>query len=128
MLVSSIVLYSTPAQVLGKQGIVDVLVRLFMTSGDDLDMQTQCLFAFYRISCHGKTRAALLAHPEVMEAVLRHSTSKNAILNGMANAVLDAIVTFDRQSAENLRLPRFDAFNQEWLLAIANPEPDEGTK
>jgi hypothetical protein len=43
-------------------------------------------------------------------------------VNGIAHAVLDAIVTFDRQSAEQLRMPRFDAFNQDWLAAIATLE------
>jgi hypothetical protein len=130
MFISSIVLYSAAAQALGKLGIVDLLVRLFLKYADDLDMQTQCLFAFFRISCHSETRAALLTHPEVVDAVLRHSISKNAVLNGIANAVVDAIVTFDRQSAERLKLPRFECFNQEWLLAVDSPEgtADEAPK
>jgi hypothetical protein len=66
---------------------------------------------------------ALLGRPDVIDTVLKHSTSKNAVLNGIAHSVLDAIVTFDKLSAERLKLPRFDAFNQEWLAAIANPDP-----
>jgi hypothetical protein len=127
MFVSALVLYSAAAQTLGKRGIVDVLVRVFFKHLNDLDIQSQCLFAFFRLICHSETRAALLAHPEVIDVVLKHSTSKNAVLNGIAHSVLDAIVTFDRQSAERLKLPRFDAFNQEWLAAIAStetPSPD----
>jgi KaiC/GvpD/RAD55 family RecA-like ATPase len=122
MFVSALVLYSAAAQALGKRGVVDRLVDVFFWHAADLDVQSQCLFAFFRIVCHADTRAALLAHQEVVDAVLRHSTSKNAVLNGIAHAVIDAIVTFDRQSADRLKLPRFDAFNQEWLAAIAASE------
>jgi hypothetical protein len=123
MFVSSLVLYSAAAQGLGKHGIVDLLVKDFFWHADDLDVQSQCMFAFFRLVCHGDTRAALLAKREVIDTILKHSTSKNAVLNGIAHSVLDAIVTFDKQSAERLKLPRFDAFNQEWLAAITNPDP-----
>jgi hypothetical protein len=119
MFISALVLYSAAAQALGKRGIVDALVKVFFWHLDDLDIQAQCLFAFFRVICHSETRTALLAHPEVIDVVLKHSTAKNAVLNGIAHAVLDAIVTFDRQSAERLKGPRFDAFNHEWLAAIA---------
>jgi hypothetical protein len=122
MFISSLILYSAAAQTLGKLGIVDLMVNLFFWHAQELDIQAQCLFGFYRLVCHADTRTTLLTHPEVVEAVIRHSASRNAIVNGMANAVIDAIVTFDRHAAERLKLPRFDAFNQEWLTAIANSE------
>jgi hypothetical protein len=122
MFISAMVLYSAAAQSLGKQGIVERLISVFSWHADDLDVQSQCMFAFFRMISHADTRTALLAHRDVIDTVLKHSTSKNAIVNGIAHAVLDAIVTFDRQSAERLKLPRFDAFNQEWLAAISTSE------
>jgi hypothetical protein len=119
MFTSALVLYSTAAQVLGKRGIVDVLIKVFTRHANDMDIQSQCMFAFFRLTCHSETRAALLAHREIVGIVLKHSTSKNAVLNGIAHSLLDAMMTFDRQSADKLLMPRFDAFNQEWLSAIA---------
>jgi hypothetical protein len=118
MFVSSLVLYSATAQVLRKMKIVDVLVAVFTNLPDELDIQTQCLFAFYRLISHSDTRAELLKHQEIVEAVIRHSRSHNGILNGIANSVLDAMVTFDKSSAERLKGPRFDAFNHEWLQGL----------
>jgi hypothetical protein len=36
----------------------------------------------------------------------------------MANAVIEALDAFHRKSALQIQLPRFDAFNQEWLEAV----------
>lgn len=118
MFVSSVVLYSRPAQVLGQFKIVDLAVKIFMHHKDDLDIQTQCLFAFYRFVCHTDTRTALISHQEIVDAVIQHSASKNAVLNSIGNSVLDALVTFDKNYANRIKQPRFDAFNQEWLQAI----------
>jgi hypothetical protein len=120
MLIASLVLYSPCAQELQKVGIVDRLVVLFSNTPEELDLQTQCLFAFYRLVCHSATRTALLKHEEIVDLVIRHSRSHNAVLNGIANSVLDALVTFDRTFADTLRLPRFDAFNLEWIQAVNN--------
>jgi hypothetical protein len=120
MLIASLVLYSPCAQELLKVGVVDHLVPLFSTNPEELDLQTQCLFAFYRLVCHSATRTALLKHEEIVDLIIRHSRSHNAVLNGIANSVLDALVTFDRSLAEKLRLPRFDAFNLEWIQAVNN--------
>ena len=118
MLVSSFVLYSAPAQVLGKFKIVDLIVSIFMAHPNEIDLQTQCLFTFYRFVCHTESRSALISHPEIVDIIIQHSASKNAILNSIANAVLDALVTFDKTYAQKIKIPRFDAFNQEWLTAI----------
>jgi cell division protein ZapA (FtsZ GTPase activity inhibitor) len=122
MLISSLVLYSPCAQEIQKAGMVDHLVQLFSASQNELDLQTQCLFAFYRLACHSATRAALLKHAEIVDVIIRHSRSHNAVLNGIANSVLDALVTFDRALADKLRLPRFDAFNYEWIQVV-NTKP-----
>jgi hypothetical protein len=122
MFVSALVLYSAAAQALGKRGIVEIIIRVFLTHSEDLDVQAQALFVFFRLACHSETRAALLARPEVVELVIKDSISKNSVVNSIANSVLDAIVTFDRQSAERLRVPRFDAFNHEWLAGVASTD------
>ncbi|EAY01407.1 hypothetical protein TVAG_230110 [Trichomonas vaginalis G3] len=124
MFVSSVVLFSKPAQELEEQGIVKHVVGVFMQYNDDLDIQTQCLFCFYRFVCHTETRKALISHNEIINAVIKHSGSKNSVLSQMANSVLDALVTFDRGWAEKIRKPRFEAFNWEWISIIDK----QGTK
>lgn len=118
MLVSSFVLYSAPAQKLGKFKIVDLVVNVFLWHQNEYDIQTQCLYTFYRFVCHTDSRTALISHPEIVDAIIQHSASKNPVLNGIANAVLDALVTFDKTYADKIKGPRFDAFNQEWLKEI----------
>jgi hypothetical protein len=78
-----------------------------------LDVQSLCLFAFFKTLGQADRRAASLAHQEIVDAVFTNSTSMNAVLNGIAHAVIDAIMTFDRQSADKLKLLCFDAFDQE---------------
>lgn len=128
MLVSSFVLYSAPAQKLGKFKIVDLVVNVFLWHHNEYDIQTQCLYTFYRFVCHTDSRTALISHPEIVDAIIQHSASKNSVLNGIANAVLDALVTFDKTYAEKIKGPRFDAFNQEWLTAIKNHKVEANQK
>lgn len=118
MLISSLVLYSEPAKKLGKYKIVDLIVNIFLLHHNEYDIQAQCLYTFYRFVCHTDTRAALISHPEIVDAIIQHSASKNAVLNGIANAVLDALVTFDKTYADKIKEPRFHAFNKEWLETI----------
>jgi hypothetical protein len=118
MFISAIVLYSEVARVLSEFAIVALVANLFTERRDDLDMQTQCLFAFYRFACHVATRNELAGRVDVMDLVIQHSTSKNAVVNKTANSVLDVLGTFDEAIAARLRLPRFDTFNHEWLQAV----------
>jgi hypothetical protein len=118
MVVAALVVYSAAAQVFQKLGVVDALAAVFSQYSGELDIQAQCMFAFYRAVCHSETRAKLLGRPAVIKAILKHSASKNAVLNAIAHSVIDAIVTFDPKSARALRAPRFDTFNQEWIQAI----------
>lgn len=118
MFVSSVVLYSAPAGVLGKENIVDRIVDVFMWHEDDIDMETQCLFAFYHFICHTATRNALISHQEIVDKIIQDSASKNHVLKSIANSVLEALVTFDKEWSDKIRRPRFIAFNQEWLQAI----------
>ena len=129
MFVSSIVLFSAPAQVFESQNIVKHVVNVFMQRSDDLDIQTQCLFCFYRFVCHTETRKALISHNEIVNAIIQHSGSKNQVLASMANSVLEALVTFDRGWAERIRKPRFVAFNKDWIQAIENRDkPNKSPK
>ena len=119
MFVSAIVLYSVPAQVLEKNRIVDHIVQLFLLHKNEPDIQAQCLFTFYRFICHTNTRNSLIAHSEIVDAVIQHSAARNAVLNQIGNAVLDALVTFEKSYAEKIKAPRFNAFNQDWLQSMA---------
>ena len=119
MFVSAIVLYSVPAQVLDKLKIVDLVVQLFLLHKSELDIQAQCLFTFYRFVCHTNTRNSLISHSEIIDAVIQNSASKNSVLNQIGNAVLDALVTFEKSYADKIKSPRFNAFNQEWLQTMS---------
>jgi hypothetical protein len=118
MFIGSLVLYAAAAQVLGGLGIVERLASVFAWHSDNLDIQAQCMFAFCRLISHAQTRAALLARTEIIDVVLRLSTAKNAVMNQVANAVIEAIFVFDKDAAERLKLPRFDHFNHEWLAVM----------
>jgi hypothetical protein len=118
MFVGTVVLYSKPAQDMAKMGVVDTVVNLFLLRQDELDYVVQILFVFYRFICHSDTRQALLAHQDIVDRMVKLSASRNPVVNAMANTVLDTLITFDPSYREKLKLPRFDAFNQEWLQAI----------
>jgi hypothetical protein len=117
MFVSSVTLYSEPAKILGAS-IVAGIVNVFTWYTEDLDIQTQCMFAFYRFICHSDSRSALLNSPSVINGVIEHSASQNAVVNSMANAVLEVLVCFEKEWSERIKRPRFLAFNQEWLRAL----------
>jgi hypothetical protein len=117
MFVSSVILYSEPAKILGGP-IVDGVVKVFTWSPDDLDIQTQCLFAFYRFICHTDSRSALVGSPGIVEAIIRHSSSRNPVLSGMANSVLEVLVTIEKEWSERIKRPRYMAFNDEWIRAL----------
>jgi hypothetical protein len=117
MFVSAISLFAEPAKAVLECGLVELIADIFVLH-DDLDMQAQCLFAFQRFFCHSGTRAELLKRGDALERVVKTTASSNAVLNRMANAVVEALDDFDRKSAVQIQLPRFDAFNQEWLEAI----------
>lgn len=117
MFVSSVVLYSEPAKNLGSQ-IVDRVVDVFLWNPDDLDIQVQCLFAFYRFICHSDSRNRLIGHKEIVDTVIQHSASRNAVVSSISNSVLDSLVTFDQEWKEKIKRPRYMAFNQEWIRAI----------
>lgn len=128
MFVSSVVLFSAPAHDLEEQNIVQHVVSVFLQFIDDLDIQTQCLFCFYRFVCHTDTRKSLIAHSEIINAIIKHSGSKNAVLSQIANSVLDFLVTFDKEWAEKIRKPRFEAFNWEWISIIDKQAKEESKK
>ena len=117
MFVSSVVLYSEPAKTLGPQ-IVDRVVDVFLWNPDDLDIQVQCLFAFCRFICHGDSRHRLIGHKEIVDTVIAHSASRNAVVSSIANSVLESLVTFDKEWKEKIKRPRYMAFNQEWIRAV----------
>jgi hypothetical protein len=119
MFISGIALYSEAAKALGTR-IVDCIVDAFMLHQDDLDIQTQCLFAFCRFICHTDSRAALTKRQGIIQAVIKHSASRNSTLNGTANAALEALGTFDKEWKTKIRQPRYQAFNQEWIRSMAH--------
>lgn len=118
MLVSSIVLFSKPSEEFRKHGIVEGVVNVFLSHSDDIDIQTQCLFCFYRFACHTETRntlISLLSQNKITNVIIQHSGSKNKVLNSMANSFLDMLVTFDQKWADIIKKPRFIAFNKDWI-------------
>jgi hypothetical protein len=96
MFVAAAVLYSKAAKTLGAR-VVGCVVDGFLGNLDDLDIQTQVMFAFYRFIRHTESRAALLANRGIIDAVIRHSASRNAVLSEMAIAVLEALLSFDNE-------------------------------
>lgn len=118
MFVSSVVLYSQPAAIMEEHNIVEKTVGVFLQHPQDLDIQTQCLFAFYRFVCHTETRKALMAHDEIVKSIISHSGSRNSVLCEIANSVLNALLIFDKEWADKIKRPRFEAFNHEWIHAI----------
>jgi hypothetical protein len=117
MFVSSVILYSEPAKILGAQ-IVAGIVNVFSWYPEDLDIQTQCMFAFYRFICHTESRAALVNRPGIVETVIQHTASQNTIVSDMANSVLEVLTCFEREWRERIKRPRYMAFNQQWLRAL----------
>lgn len=115
MFVSSISLFKEPAKILQEAKIVEKVINVFKWHSDDVDIQTQCMFSFYRFIIHSDSRSDLLKHDEVIDMIIRHSASRNAVLNSIANTVLEALEIFDKNTAEKIKLPRFEAFNEEWL-------------
>lgn len=115
MFISSVALFSSPAKEIQKNNMVDGVVNVFRLNPNDLDVQTQCMFAFYRFIIHGETRKSLLECDDVIDTVISHFSSKNQVVSEMAGHVLDALVTFSKEHVDIIRLPRFVAYNNEWL-------------
>ena len=76
------------------------------------------MFCFYRLICHTETRKSLISHSEIINNIIIHSGSKNIVINSIANNVLDALITFDKEWNEKIKKPRFIAFNNEWIQNI----------
>ena len=112
--VGSLALFSASAATLTQAGLIPALVRL-LVSKTDLDVLTQVMFAFSRLTIHTASRAELLKRNDAIEAVLKHSSSRNAGLASIAGELLSTIGVFDRTWAEKLKTPRFDAYNSEWM-------------
>jgi hypothetical protein len=117
MFVAAAVPYSEAAKTLGARA-VGCVVDVFLGNLDDLDIQTQAMFAFHRFIRHTESRAALLANRGLIDAVIRHSASSNAVVSEMANAVLEPLVSFNKEWLDKIRKPRYEAFNQEWIKSI----------
>ena len=115
MFVSSVALYKEPVTILQDSKVIDKVINVFKWHSDDIDIQIQCLFAFYRFIVHSVSRADLLSHDEVIDRIIQHSASKNATLSSIANTVLEALEIFDKKTAAKIKLPRFVTFNSEWL-------------
>jgi hypothetical protein len=60
--ISDIVPYSDAAKALSESGVVALVSSLFVERSGDLDMQTQCPFAFCRFACHVAGRNELVGH------------------------------------------------------------------
>ncbi|KAH0791120.1 kinesin-associated protein 3-like [Histomonas meleagridis] len=88
--VSSVVLFSEPAKVLVNEGIVAKIIDVFKWYPEDLDIQTQCLFAFYRLVIHKESRNELLEHSEVINKIIQHSSAKNKLSNSL-NKLTDSL-------------------------------------
>jgi hypothetical protein len=101
-------------------GIMDLLIDLFLGYQDDLEMQTQCLFAFYRLIPYDEPRVRLLRRSEIFPIVARLALSNSSNVSGISYALVDAIELFDKNMALQLRFTMFDAFNAEWMEAIGN--------
>jgi hypothetical protein len=119
MFVSSVVLWAEPAKTMGP-GIVTRVVDVFWWFPDDLDIQAQCMFCFVRFICHGETRAALLSRPKVIDVVLQHYSSQNLVLSSIANSLINILVAIDSLWQARIQLPRFMAFNKDWLKTIGS--------
>jgi hypothetical protein len=98
--------------------MVDGVVNVFTYNPSDLDIQTHCLFAFYRFACHTDSRSALIGGLGIVDAIIRHSSSWNPVLSGMANSVLEVLVIIEREWSERIKRPRYMAFNDEWNRAL----------
>ncbi|OHT00783.1 hypothetical protein TRFO_07762 [Tritrichomonas foetus] len=115
MFVSSVSLFKEPAKTLQEAKVVDKVINIFKWHSEDIDIQIQCMFAFYRFIIHSDSRSDLLKHDEIIDMIIKHSASRNAVLNSIANTVLEALEIFDKKTAAKIKFPRFVAFNEEWL-------------
>jgi hypothetical protein len=103
---------------LNRLGIVDLLVNTILSCPDDVDMQVQCLFAFYRMMPYDDPRVRLLRRTEIFPVIARAASSQNEGVSRIGCELVEAIEVFDPGLAENLRFPIFDTFNGEWIEAI----------
>lgn len=115
MLCGSLLLYSKPAKLLVSKNIVPLTLNVYNNFSDDYDMETQCLYCFYMFIIHGDSRKQLLEDKSIVDKVIAQSGSTNVVLADMASKVLDVLMIFDKSIPEKIRLPRFLAYNQDWL-------------
>jgi hypothetical protein len=121
MFISSVVVFPEAVQQLMALDVVTLVLLVMSRYPEDLDIQTQGLFAFYRMTYCPESRGSVVGNKRVLDAALVCAASKNAIINQAANLMLDAAAALDPKCAGVLKLPRFDAFNQEWMQIMGRP-------
>lgn len=115
MLITSVLLFKEPAKIVLAAKVVDKIVNVFRWYTDDIDIQIQCMFNFYRLIIHSDSRVELLKNDDVIDMIIKYSASRNAVMNSIANTILEALEIFDKKTAQKIKFPRFEAFNEEWL-------------
>jgi hypothetical protein len=121
MFISSVVVFPEAVQQLMALDVVTLLLLVMSRYPEDLDIQTQALFAFYRMTYCPESRGSVVRNKKILDAALVCAASKNAVINQAANLMLDAAAALDPKCAGVLKLPRFDAFNQEWMQIMGRP-------
>jgi hypothetical protein len=117
MFLSGVCLTEDIADTMHRLGIVDLLMNVFLTCRDDMEIQVQCLFAFYRLMPYDQPRGRMMKRVEIFPVIAQLAISPSQVVSRIGWALIEAIEVFDPQLSARLRLPMFDSFNEEWMQA-----------
>ena len=132
MLVGTILSSDKCAQIIAKSMIIKLLHNLLSEKQEDDELVLQIMFDFYKTLLFQETRVIVLEHTQVIKYLMELLQDKNPRIRKMADSVMELAQEFDSQWSEEIRLKRFQLYNQDWLKAVEQidaaeyGEEDEG--
>lgn len=118
ILVGTILSSDKCALVIAKSMIIKLLHNLLSEKQEDDELVLQIMFDFYKTLLFQETRVIVLEHTQVIKYLMELLQDKNPRIRKMADSVMELAQEFDSQWLEEIRLRRFQLFNQDWIKTI----------
>ena len=104
---------------LANSGLVDSLAQLMEYQKGDDDMMLQLCYTFYCLVRHTDTREVILTvHRSMVETMIDLLQDKNDRIRRTASNFLDVVMDVDEEMAQEIRMRKFEIYNEEWMQAI----------
>lgn len=106
------------AYMISKTNLVKAICDLFDDKQRDDEIALQILYVFYKFLSFESTRAIMMRQRHIIDALASLLRDKNEPIRKMADRSLDLVMRFNPGLAEELKLKKFEVYNEEWLNAV----------